>query len=67
MTGQVESVCLGTQLLLNMVRDGMRAAAYLIVTIYISPLMTALVISSALGLLLALGEACERRPDLARP
>jgi ATP-binding cassette subfamily C protein len=55
MTGQVERVGLGTQLLLNMVRDGMRAAAYLVVTVYISPLMTALVMSAGLALLLALG------------
>jgi ATP-binding cassette subfamily C protein len=57
MTGQVERVGLGTQLLLSMVRDGMRAAAYLIVTIYISPLVTALVISAGLTLLLALGRS----------
>jgi ATP-binding cassette subfamily C protein len=55
MTGQVERVGHGTQLVLSLARDGMLAFVYLAVTLYVSPPVTALVVSAGLVLLLLLG------------
>jgi ATP-binding cassette, subfamily C, bacterial len=55
MTGQVERAGLGTQLLLSMVRDGMRAFVFLGATLYLSLPVTTLVVLAGLVLVLLLG------------
>ena len=55
MTGQVERVGNGTHLVLSLVRDGILASVYLAVTLYVSPAVTALVVSAGLVLMLLLG------------
>jgi ATP-binding cassette subfamily C protein len=54
MTGQVERAGLGTQLLLSMLRDGMRASVYLGATLYLSLPVTTLVVLAGLVLVLLL-------------
>lgn len=55
MTSQVERVGNGTQLVLRMAKDAMLTFVYLAVTLYVSPSVTALVVSSGLVLMLLLG------------
>jgi ATP-binding cassette subfamily C protein len=55
MTGQVERAGLGTQILLSMVRDGMRALVYLGATLYLSLPVTTLLVLAGLVLVLLLG------------
>ena len=55
MTGQVERVGNGTQLVLSLARDATLMAVYLAVTLYVSPSVTALVVSAGLVLMLLLG------------
>lgn len=55
MTGQVERVGNGTQLVLSLARDGMLMSVYLAVTLYVSPSVTALVVVAGLALMLVLG------------
>lgn len=55
MMGQVERVGHGTHLVLSMVRDGMLMSVYVAVTLYVSPSVTALVVSAGLALMLLLG------------
>jgi ATP-binding cassette subfamily C protein len=55
MTNQVERVGHGTQLLLSLTRDAMLIGVYLIITLYVSPPVTALVVAAGLVLMLLLG------------
>jgi len=55
MTGQVERVGHGTQLVLSMARDAALMVVYLVVTLYLSPSVTALVVAAGLVLMLLLG------------
>ena len=55
MTGQVERIGHGTHLVLSLIRDGMLTAVYLIVTFYMSPPVTALVVGAGVVLMLLLG------------
>lgn len=55
MTGQVERVGNGTQLVLSLARDGMLMSVYLAVTLYVSLPVTALVVVAGLVLMLVLG------------
>jgi len=66
MTSQVERVGHGTQLLLSLVRDAMLAAVYLIVTLYVSPPVTALVVAAGLFLVLFLGRAARAATRLGQ-
>src|SRR5262249_8105538 len=55
MTGQVERVGNGTQLVLNLARDAMLTAVYLVVTLYVSPGVTMLVVVAGIVLMLLVG------------
>jgi len=55
MMGQVERVGNGTQIVLSLARDGMLMFVYVAVTLYVSPLVTALVVSAGLAIMLLLG------------
>ena len=55
MTSQVERIGNATQVVLRTGKDVMLAVVYLAVTLYVSPLVTALVVSAGLLLMLALG------------
>jgi ATP-binding cassette, subfamily C, bacterial len=55
MTGQVERVGNGTQLVLRMGKDALLTVVYLAVTLFVSPSVTILVVSSGLLLMLLLG------------
>jgi len=55
MTGQVERIGHGTQLVLTLARNALLAAVYLAVTLYVSPAVTALVVSVSLVLMFLLG------------
>lgn len=66
MTGQVERVGHGTHLVLSLVRDGMLASVYLAVTLYVSPLVTVLVVSAGLVLMLLLGRNARTATRLGR-
>jgi ATP-binding cassette, subfamily C, bacterial len=55
MTGQVDRIGNGTQLVLSLTRDVMLTSVYLAVTLYVSPPVTLLVLSAGLVLILLLG------------
>jgi ATP-binding cassette subfamily C protein len=66
MTSQVERVGHGTHLLLSLVRDAMLVAVYLLVTSYVSPPVTALVVGAGLFLVLFLGRAARAATRLGQ-
>jgi len=55
MMGQVERVGNGTNLVLSIARDGMLMTVYVAVTLYVSPSVTAIVVSAGLVLMLLVG------------
>src|SRR5262245_12981794 len=55
MTEQAERIGIGTDLFVLLARDAMVASVYLAVTLYVSPLITALVVAVGIALMLVLG------------
>jgi ATP-binding cassette subfamily C protein len=66
MTGQVERVGNGTQLVLSLIRDGMLLSVYLAVTLYVSLPVTALVVAAGLVLMLVLGRKARSATHLGQ-